>query len=40
MRYFNDSYDESYISTFGVDLMNKALQFNNENGGTSINAKA
>ena len=40
MRYCNDSYDESYISTIGVDFMIKALQFTNENGGTSINAKA
>ena len=39
-RYCNDSYDESYISTIGVDFMIKALQFTNENGGTSINAKA
>ena len=40
MRYCNDSYDESYIPTIGVEFMSKTLQFTNENGGTSIRAKA
>ena len=40
MRYINDSFTDSYISTIGVDFMVKTLQFPSSNGGTSINAKA
>ena len=40
MRYCYDSYDETYNETIGVDVMNEKLRFTNENGGTSIKAKA
>ena len=37
-RYCNDSYDESYISTVGVDFCVKTHQYSNGNG--PVNAKA